>query len=161
MLLLRSVSQIPTKPPAKNEKRQGIFRSIWSFLKSPEPVAKLAELDEVNPDILISKMAPDRMIASVKRISPEEFHAQYRLLNKPVIVKGIANTWPAATKWKDPNFFANNFGKSHVPIEVGGHYLDPHWTQKLVTFKDFIQRYITLEDKYEMFPSSVPTSVNC
>lgn len=120
-------------------------RSLWSFLKEPEAVEKLAELDSSEP--LIQNLSPERAIASVKRLTPEEFHNQYRLPSKPVILKGIANTWAAGAKWKDPRYFATHFGKSSVPIEVNGHYLQSNWTQKMVSFKDFIEKYITLENK--------------
>jgi hypothetical protein len=136
----------PSRHRCKNERR-----SIWSFLKSPEPIENLAELDATDP--LISNMSADRMIGSVKRIAPEEFYNKYRLLSQPIIIKGIASGWAAATKWKDPHYFSKNFGTSHVPIEVGGHYLASNWTQKMVSFKDFIEKYITLENKCEIFNS--------
>jgi hypothetical protein len=121
-------------------------RTIWSFLKPADPVEKLAELDPEDP--LIKGMASERAVRTVKKISPEEFYEQYRHPQLPVIIKGIANRWPGSTKWRDPHFFSDNFGKAHVPIEVGGNYLDSNWTQKLVTFKDFIEKYVTLESKY-------------
>lgn len=108
-------------------------------------MAKLAELDDSEP--LIKNLASERAIHTIKKISPEDFHQTYREKNMPVIIRGIVSQWPAAQKWKDPHYFSENFGKSHVPIEVGGHYLATHWTQKLVTFKDFIEKYITLENK--------------
>jgi lysine-specific demethylase 8 len=121
-------------------------------LKAPEPVEQLAELDASDP--LVQNISADRTIGSVKRISPEDFHQKYRLTSTPVIIKGIASAWPAATKWKDPRYFSEHFGKSSVPIEVGGHYLASNWTQKMVSFKDFIEKYITLENKSNLDEST-------
>lgn len=105
-------------------------------------------------DPLIQNISPERVIGSVKRITPEDFYQLYREPSIPVIIKGIANGWAASTKWKDPHYFSKLYGKSQVPIEVGGHYVDVNWTQKMVSFKDFIETYITLENKYA---KSIPT----
>lgn len=141
----QGLSQLPWRLSAARSNGSEGKRSLWSFLKEPEAVEKLAELDASEP--LIQNLSPERAIASVKRLTPEEFHNQYRLPSKPVILKGIANTWAAGAKWKDPRYFATHFGKSSVPIEVNGHYLQSNWTQKMVSFKDFIEKYITLENK--------------
>lgn len=144
---LESGRQLTTKrcKPRSSPRGRGC-RSLWSFLKPAEPVSSLSELD--NSDPLIQAIAPERAIGSVKRIIPEDFYQQYRIPGIPVIIRGIANGWGAGTKWKDPHYFSNLYGRSHVPIEVGGHYLDVNWTQKMVSFKDFIEQYITLENKY-------------
>lgn len=106
----------------------------------------MAELDDSDP--LIQNISPERTIGTVKRITPEDFYQLYREPSIPIIIKGIANGWAASSKWKDPHYFSELYGKSQVPIEVGGHYLDVNWTQKMVSFKDFIEKYITLENKY-------------
>lgn len=126
-------------------KRKQHRRTLWGFLKTEE-VSKLDELDTSDP--LVASISPARAIPVVKRISAEEFYKNYRKPELPVIIKGIVREWPAATKWKDPHYFSTTFPRAQVPIEVGGHYLDSHWTQKLVSFKDFIDKYITLEDRY-------------
>ncbi len=37
-------------------------------------------------------------------------------------------------------------GLRTVPIEVGKHYLDDHWSQKLVTLNEFIDQYVLSPD---------------
>lgn len=46
--------------------------------------------------------------------------------------------WPASKKWLDVNYLVNVAGDRTVPIEIGSHYTDENWTQKLMTLKTFI-----------------------
>lgn len=49
--------------------------------------------------------------------------------------------WPALTKWLDVGYLLQVAGERTVPIEVGNHYADENWSQKLMTLKDFINKH--------------------
>ncbi|KAG0237724.1 hypothetical protein BGW42_000130 [Actinomortierella wolfii] len=61
----------------------------------------------------------------------------------PLIITGAMEHWPALTKWKDLDALCKAAGPDRlVPIEIGSQYTDEHWTQKLVTTREFIEQYI-------------------
>lgn len=49
--------------------------------------------------------------------------------------------WPATKKWLDVNYLLRVAGDRTVPIEIGSHYTDENWSQKLMTLKDFIYKH--------------------
>ncbi|AIY42155.1 Hypoxia-inducible factor 1 alpha inhibitor [Collimonas arenae] len=52
------------------------------------------------------------------RLSRDEFYRQYYLLNKPVIITGMLDDWPALTKWNF-DFFRAHFGEREVEVQTG------------------------------------------
>lgn len=52
------------------------------------------------------------------RLSREEFYSQYYLLNKPVIISGMLDDWPALAKWNF-DFLRTHFGEREVEIQMG------------------------------------------
>lgn len=54
--------------------------------------------------------------------------------------------WPASKKWLDVNYLLSIAAHRTVPIEIGSHYLESNWSQKLMTFKDFILNHYLSED---------------
>lgn len=54
----------------------------------------------------------------VKRITPptqEEFEKNYLKANKPVIITGMVNDWPALSKW-NMDYFGQNFGETKAGV---------------------------------------------
>lgn len=49
--------------------------------------------------------------------------------------------WPASKNWLDLNYLLKLAGDRTVPIEIGSHYADENWSQKLMTLRDFIKEY--------------------
>lgn len=56
-------------------------------------------------------------ISIEKNISPEEFKDKYVLQNKPVILRGVLDKWPAMSKW-DFDYFANLCGDAEVNVNL-------------------------------------------
>lgn len=56
------------------------------------------------------------------------------------------NHWPALQKWTDVNYLLRIAANRTVPIEIGLHYVDKNWSQKLMTFRDFIRKHYLSED---------------
>lgn len=49
--------------------------------------------------------------------------------------------WPAMKKWVDLEYLLKTAGSRTVPIEIGSHYTDPSWSQKLMTLEEFIKNH--------------------
>uniref|UniRef100_A0A0R3RV12 JmjC domain-containing protein n=1 Tax=Elaeophora elaphi TaxID=1147741 RepID=A0A0R3RV12_9BILA len=64
---------------------------------------------------------------------------------KPVIIRGLVNQWPAFTKWNF-SYFNETIGHRTVPIEIGSSYADSDWKQTLMTFHDFIKKFVECEN---------------
>jgi lysine-specific demethylase 8 len=63
---------------------------------------------------------------------------------QPVVFKEAFLHWKAVACWSDQNYIrrAALNGECLVPVEVGSSYVDPHWTQKIMTFNEFLDDYV-------------------
>lgn len=53
--------------------------------------------------------------------------------------------WPAMKKWVDLEYLLKIAGSRTVPIEIGSHYTDASWSQKLMTLEEFIKKHYLSE----------------
>lgn len=62
----------------------------------------------------------------------------------PVVLKGLAQTWPASTNWTDTAYLLKTManGYRHVPVESGLQYTDSSWSMSTMPFYEFLQRTI-------------------
>lgn len=63
----------------------------------------------------------------------------------PLLIKNAMNHWPALSTrpWSNLSYLRTTAGASRtIPIEIGSKYTDDTWTQKLVTFGEFLDTYI-------------------
>lgn len=51
----------------------------------------------------------------VENISPEDFRKNYLLPRRPLVIKGLSQSWPAREKW-DIDYFKNVAGDLEVPL---------------------------------------------
>ncbi|XP_030762619.1 bifunctional peptidase and arginyl-hydroxylase JMJD5 [Sitophilus oryzae] len=79
--------------------------------------------------------------------SLEFFANQYFYQQLPVKLKGCIKHWSALKKWSNIQYFLNLAGARTVPIEIGSHYTDKNWSQKLMTIKEFIENYLLSENR--------------
>ena len=75
--------------------------------------------------------------------SLEAFLIDYMQKDKPVILEGVMDHWPARTThhWSI-KYLKSIAGCRTVPVELGSRYTDDTWTQKLMTVADFIDNYV-------------------
>lgn len=71
----------------------------------------------------------------------ENFKTNYFIPQKPCIISGQLEHWPAVNKWSI-DYILQIAGNRTVPIEIGSKYTDDSWSQKLMTISEFIQKYI-------------------
>lgn len=64
---------------------------------------------------------------------------------KPVVVKGLVSQWPAFLKWSF-SYFNETIGHRTVPIEIGSSYADSGWKQTLMTFREFMEKFVENEN---------------
>lgn len=95
-------------------------------------------------------------IPRIQRLSLSDFEKKVAnpATQTPLIIKGAINHWPAFEDhraWKKPSYLLRKTlnGLRLVPIEVGRSYTDAGWSQKILSFRDFM-------DEYMLHPSSSP-----
>lgn len=52
------------------------------------------------------------------RLAPAEFFERYYFQNRPVVIEGLLEDWPALRSWS-PGFFADRFGDAQVEVMAG------------------------------------------
>lgn len=64
----------------------------------------------------------------------------------PMIIEGAIQHWPALEErsWDNPEYLLKQTlgGRRLVPVEIGKSYTDECWSQKIVTFKEFMKTYM-------------------
>jgi lysine-specific demethylase 8 len=73
-----------------------------------------------------------------------EFQAHLEISLTPIIIPGAIDHWPAATKWSDVQYLLDCTldGRRMVPIEIGSSYTDDGWSQKIISFAEFVETYL-------------------
>ncbi|CAF0741516.1 unnamed protein product [Didymodactylos carnosus] len=106
------------------------------------PVApKRPRLQSDSVSVLITPVIDkSKQIECVEQPSIEQFLVKYMKQNKPVVLTGCIQHWPAMKKWNF-DYLVKLAGDRTVPIEIGSRYTDDNWTQKLMTISDFVNLY--------------------
>lgn len=64
----------------------------------------------------------------------------------PVVLCGLAREWPACTdgqhSWASLDYLRSVAGQRTVPVELGAHYMADGWSQQLMLFGEFLDRFI-------------------
>ncbi len=92
-----------------------------------------------------SEIEIDKSFTRVQgRLTFQAFQHHLYTNTTPIIIPGAIAQWQALTKWQDPNYFLSHTlgGRRVVPIEVGKMYTDENWSQKLLTFHEFLTTYL-------------------
>lgn len=67
-------------------------------------------------------------------------------LAQPLVIRNALNHWPALNErpWRSPAYLLHQTfgGRRLVPVELGRSYTDEGWGQAIITFKDFMYRYL-------------------
>jgi len=123
------------EPPQKRQKLEGI--RLPSQCDLEEMVAKIVLAEE-------AKLSPQRTIPRIEAPSIEDFTADHLLKHVPVVITGAMEHWPARAdrNWNNLAYLKSVAGPRTVPIEIGSSYTHEDWTQQLVTFSDFLEKYV-------------------
>lgn len=58
------------------------------------------------------------------------------------IISDCIKHWRALRQWRHLNYLIKIAGSRTVPVEIGSRYTDDDWTQKLLNFSEFLQKYV-------------------
>lgn len=85
----------------------------------------------------------------IPRISAPSFDAmeqQIQVARTPVVITDALDHWPAMSTrpWASRDYWFQQTleGRRLVPVEVGRSYTDEGWGQRIMPFKDFVEKYI-------------------
>lgn len=81
-------------------------------------------------------------IAQYVEPSMELFYTKIFMPKVPAIMKGCIKHWKALEQWKDLKYLISVAGSRTVPIEIGSRYTDENWSQQLLSFSEFLQKYV-------------------
>ena len=108
-----------------------------------------------------------RAVERLTRPTPEKLYREYISANKPVVVEGVADRWPAVSRWT-PEFFETSYGDAVVSVrswEGDGPFDEPDAYLKnkvgVTRLGDFVkamrsaaspQRYVLALPLFKQFP---------
>ncbi|KAL9611417.1 MAG: hypothetical protein Q9167_003923 [Letrouitia subvulpina] len=124
------------KPPKKRRKLEG---NLGTFLP--------AKMDKRLGVSLIGDQIP-----SVAHLTLSGFERHLKD-GGPLVIQGALTHWPALQErpWSDPTYLMDKTfgGRRLVPVELGRSYTDTGWGQSIVTFKEFMEKYLLDRSKTE------------
>lgn len=100
-------------------------------------------------------------VDKVSTISRNDFSDAYFTPLRPLIIKDLAKSWPALTKWT-PDFFKNQHGSSQVKIydesfvTAGDHYMSQ---AKSIPLSDFIDAVMSTSQDLRMFLYNIKSQI--
>ena len=91
-------------------------------------------------------------VRSLARMSMSEFEWFTVMESIPVVLRGELTHWPALHErpWRSPAYLMRKTfgGRRLIPVEVGRSYTDEGWGQSIITFREFMEKYM-LRDKID------------
>ncbi|KAL9006074.1 MAG: hypothetical protein Q9188_001147 [Gyalolechia gomerana] len=113
----------------KLEKEQGSF-----------PIAENMQSSKVPS---ISYPVPSSIAPSMQAF---EIHMK---AEQPLCIKEALTHWPAmhGRPWSSPDYLLEKTfgGRRLIPVEIGRSYTDAEWGQSIITFKEFMEKYMMSE----------------
>lgn len=67
---------------------------------------------------------------------------------EPIVLSGLLDDWPAVADkdhaWDNPQYLLESTlgGRRLVPVELGRSYTDQGWSQKIMTFREYMESYL-------------------
>lgn len=87
-----------------------------------------------------------KQIASRAALSMEAFEEHIRTTGSPLVLRDALDHWPALHErpWRSPAYLMERTfgGRRLVPVETGRSYTDAGWGQSIITFREFMSRYL-------------------
>lgn len=81
-------------------------------------------------------------IAHYVEPSMETFYKKMFMPKVPAVLEDCIKHWRALRQWRHLNYLIKIAGSRTVPVEIGSRYTDDDWTQKLLNFSEFLQKYV-------------------
>ena len=87
-------------------------------------------------------------IPYVSDMSLTTFNQYLEVQSMPLVMKGALTHWPAFYErpWNPTYLMERTFGgRRLIPVEVGRSYTDEGWGQSIITFREFMNKYLLNE----------------
>ena len=132
--------------------REGMIEELLSALQSyveeahdgPPKKKRRKEIDTFPTE---GKNVPQiqKQIPIQSRLSMEAFE-KHLVTGLPLVIQDALSHWPALHErpWNSTAYLMKRTfgGRRLVPVELGRSYTDSGWGQSIITFKDFMSRYL-------------------
>ncbi|KAL1983314.1 hypothetical protein VTN96DRAFT_10455 [Rasamsonia emersonii] len=93
----------------------------------------------------------------VPRVSAPSFDAiehHIQIVRTPLVITDAVDHWPALSTrpWTSRDYwFQRTFdGRRLVPVEIGRSYTDEGWGQRIMPFKEFVEKYLWRSEKSDV-----------
>ena len=60
----------------------------------------------------------------------------------PLVIRGVAINWPAATRWRSLDYIVKSIGRRLVPIEIGGMSTSHGMKESIMEVREFVECYL-------------------
>ena len=70
------------------------------------------------------------------------FFNEHMVPARPAVLTGVLAGWPASSRWADLGYLKRAAGHRTVPVEVGAHYLDAAFEERLLTLREYIEAHL-------------------
>jgi hypothetical protein len=103
-------------------------------------------------------LQPVEMVSSIQQ---QEFEESYFKPLRPLVIKDLAKSWPASTKWT-PDFFKEQYGDKQVKVydssfvSAGKNYMSK---SKSISFRDYIDTVVTKQQDLRMFLYNIKSEI--
>ena len=150
---LLDMAVIITGAPRREEMIEELLSALQEYVEEQEdngPPKKKRRKGNIEGGIFSTAMinCPEirHPIPTVSNISLHEFETHLKTAAQPLIIRGALEHWPALQErsWKDPGYIIKKTfgGRRLVPVEIGRSYTDEGWGQKIISVKEFMDRYM-------------------
>lgn len=122
--------------PVLDDIHNQLIKLFSQFLSSNPEKKKIKTEERITSTVQLTR----KPILSIIQPSISSFssHMQNRT---PLVMNNTVNHWPALQKWST-SYIEKIAGHRLVPVEIGLKYTDDDWGQKLITIKEFIEKYV-------------------
>lgn len=148
VVYILDMAVILTGAPRRRHLIIQIFESLKLFLDPPDD-SLAGSFPSTSTETL-----PTDTFTRKERLDFLAFQKHLDMNPKPLIMSGAIHDWPAVADpkhlWSDPAYLLRSTlgGRRLVPVELGRSYTDQGWSQKIMTFGEYMHKYL-LQPKQE------------
>ena len=151
---LLDMAVIITGAPRREEMIEELLEALQNYVEEqedPGPPKKKRRKDDNNErgtfsTAVINHPEIRHPIPTVSNMSLHDFETHLKTAAQPLIIRGALEHWPALHErpWKNPGYILKKTfgGRRLVPVEIGRCYTDAGWGQKIVTVREFMDKYM-------------------
>lgn len=147
---------IMTGAPLREEVVEGIFRRLQELIEDRQEVPPFKRRKTEDGDAFdTSKFrAPDIQFPVPRSEMPLSQFEKLLEAPKPRVMEDALQHWPAFDErsWRSPSYLMRRTlgGRRLVPVELGRSYTDDGWGQTILTFREFLNRYVLNSEKADI-----------